>query len=150
MLLRLLNSQGIAGIAAAACLAVLLPLQKAETRHWKKQSAGFEQLYRGEQATLAGTVANYRAAADRPAPPTRPTLARVAAQQRAISERTSDDFETRLAAARARCSAPARPRTPAPQPIPALAEQRLCPAYPLPPEALLKPPVKTNFLDPTR
>jgi len=36
-----------------------------------------------------------------------------------------------------------------PQPIPALAEQRQCPPFPLPPEALLKPPAKTDFLDPT-
>ena len=38
----------------------------------------------------------------------------------------------------------------APQPIPALAEQRQCPAYPLAPAELLKPPVKTDFLHPTR
>ena len=37
----------------------------------------------------------------------------------------------------------------APQPIPALAEQRQCPAYPLPPADLLKAPVKTDFLTPT-
>ena len=37
----------------------------------------------------------------------------------------------------------------APQPIPALAEQRQCPAYPQAPAALLKPPVKTDFLHPT-
>ena len=36
-----------------------------------------------------------------------------------------------------------------PQPIPALAEQRQCPAFPLPPKALLKAPVKTDFLNPT-
>ena len=47
-----------------ARLAVLLVIQKGETRHWKKQSAQFEQLYRGEQAAFAGTVANYRAAAE--------------------------------------------------------------------------------------
>jgi hypothetical protein len=99
MLLRLLNPQGMAGLAAA-CLAVLLLLQKAETRHWKKQSAGFEQLYRGEQAALTGTVANYRAAADQARAADQANLARVTAQQRAISERTSNDFEARLAAAR--------------------------------------------------
>ena len=33
-----------------------------------------------------------------------------------------------------------------PQPIPVLAEQRICPAYPFPPAALLKPPAKTDFL----
>jgi hypothetical protein len=30
-----------------------------------------------------------------------------------------------------------------------VAEQRQCPAYPLPPAALLKPPLKTDFLQPT-
>jgi len=40
-------------------------------------------------------------------------------------------------------------RTPPPQPIPAVAQERLCPAYPLPPAALMKPPAKTDFLDPT-
>ena len=38
---------------------------------------------------------------------------------------------------------------PSPQPIPALAEQRQCPAYPLPPKELLRAPVKTDFLNPT-
>jgi hypothetical protein len=36
-----------------------------------------------------------------------------------------------------------------PQPIPVVAEQRQCPAYPLPPADLLKPPVKTDFLSPS-
>ena len=36
----------------------------------------------------------------------------------------------------------------APQPIPVLAEQHQCPAYPLPPAALIKPPGKVDFLDP--
>ena len=40
-------------------------------------------------------------------------------------------------------------RTPPPQPIPAVAQERQCPAYPLPPSDLLKPPVKTDFLSPT-
>src|SRR5206468_5700794 len=39
--------------------------------------------------------------------------------------------------------------SPKPQPIPAVAEQRQCPAYPLPPADLLKPPAKTDFLNPT-
>ena len=38
---------------------------------------------------------------------------------------------------------------PNPQPIPALAEARQCPPFPLPPAALLKAPAKTDFLDPT-
>ena len=36
-----------------------------------------------------------------------------------------------------------------PQPIPALAEQHQCPPFPLPPQQLLKVPVKTDFLNPT-
>ena len=40
--------------------------------------------------------------------------------------------------------------TPKPQPIPAVAEQRPCPAYPLPPADLLKAPAKTDFLPKTR
>jgi len=36
-----------------------------------------------------------------------------------------------------------------PQPIPALAEQRQCPAWPMPPAALMKPPTKTDFLNST-
>jgi hypothetical protein len=100
MLLRLLNAQGIAGLAASLCLAILLVIQKGETRHWKKQSASFDQLYRAEQAALAGTVANYRAAAEQARAADQANLAQVTAQQRAINERTSNDFETRLAAAR--------------------------------------------------
>ena len=37
----------------------------------------------------------------------------------------------------------------APQPLPAVAQQRLCPAFPVAPPALLKPPVKVHFLPPT-
>jgi len=40
-------------------------------------------------------------------------------------------------------------RPTSPQPIAAVAEARQCPAYPLPPPALLKPPAKTDFLTPT-
>ena len=39
--------------------------------------------------------------------------------------------------------------TPSPHPIPVLAEAHRCPPYPLPPAALLKPPAKTDFLNPT-
>ena len=38
---------------------------------------------------------------------------------------------------------------PKPESIPAVAETRQCPAFPLPPPALLKPPVMTDFLTPT-
>jgi hypothetical protein len=102
MILRLLNPQGIAGIAASLTLAVLLVMQKAETSHWKKQSSQFEQLYRGEQAAFAGTVANYRAAAETARTADLANAERVRADQARINERTAYDFEARLADARAR------------------------------------------------
>ena len=102
ILLRLLNPQGVAGLAASLCLAVLLLLQKGETRHWKKSSAGFEQLYRGEQAASAATVANYRAAAEQARAADRANAERVRAEQSTISEKTNHAFEARLADARAR------------------------------------------------
>ena len=100
-LLRLLNVQGIAGLAVGIALGLLLIIQKSETRHWKNQSGKFEQLYTQEQAALAGTVANYRAAADVARAADQANLARAAAEQHAINQRSSNDYETRLAAARA-------------------------------------------------
>jgi hypothetical protein len=99
-LLRLLNIQGIAGIAVALALAALLLMQRGETAHWKSQSGHFEQLYGQEQAALATTVANYRAAADQARAQDQANAQRVAAEQRSINERTSNDYEARLAAAR--------------------------------------------------
>jgi len=99
-LLRLLNVQGIAGIAVSIALGLLLILQMGEARHWKKQSGQFEALYIHEQAALASTVANYRAAADAARAADQANVARVAAEQRSINERTSNDYEARLAAAR--------------------------------------------------
>ena len=100
-LLRLLNVQGIAGIGVSIALALLLILQKGETRLWKKQSGQFEQLYHDQRTALAGTVANYRAAAAQAQLADKANAERVAAAQRTINERTKDEFEVRLAAARA-------------------------------------------------
>ncbi|MFL6758468.1 hypothetical protein [Sphingomonas sp.] len=102
MILRLLNWQGIAGIAASVALAILLLVQKAETRHWRKQSASFDQLYRQEQSAFATTVANARAAADQARAADQANNRRVAADQRTINERTENDLEARLAAVRTR------------------------------------------------
>jgi hypothetical protein len=102
MLLRLLNPQGIAGIAASLCLALLLILQKGETRHWKRESGRFEQLYLRERGALAQTVANYHTAAEAARAADRAAAERVAAEQRTINERISYDYEARLADARAR------------------------------------------------
>src|SRR5438270_6064930 len=101
MILKLLNWQGMAGIAASLALAILLIVQKGETHHWKKASAGFEQLYHQEQSAFATTVANYRGTADQARAADQANLIRVAAEQRTVNERTDHDFATRLAAAHA-------------------------------------------------
>jgi hypothetical protein len=101
MILRLLGWQGVAGIGVALALSILLVIQKVETRHWKKDSASFEQLYRQEQSAFETTVAKYRLAADQARAADQANVARVAADQSAITERTANDYEARLAAARA-------------------------------------------------
>jgi hypothetical protein len=102
MMLRLLNVQGIAGIAAALALVAMLIVQKIETRHWRKQSGQYEQLYRAEQAAAAQTVANYRAAAEAARAADTAANDRVRAEQGTINERTAHDYEARLAAVRDR------------------------------------------------
>ena len=101
MILRLLNIQGIAGIAASLALGLMLLIQKVETSHWKKQSASFEQLYHQDQAAFAATVADYRAAATQARAADEANVRRVAADQAAINQRTANDFQTRLDSARA-------------------------------------------------
>ncbi len=101
MIFKLLNWQGIAGIGVSLALAVLLFVQRAETSHWRKHSASFEQLYRQEQAAFAVTVANTRAAAEQARAEDAANAMRVAAEQRRINERTNNDFEARITAARA-------------------------------------------------
>jgi hypothetical protein len=102
MIPRLLNFQGIAGIAAALALLSLLLVQKLETRHWRKQSGQYEQLYYGERAASAQTVANYRAATEAARAADAAAAERVRAEQHVINERIANDYETRLAAARDR------------------------------------------------
>ncbi|HET8750481.1 MAG TPA: hypothetical protein VFM42_07050 [Sphingomicrobium sp.] len=99
-LFRLLNVQGVAGLAVSLALGLLLLVQRGETRHWKQESGRFEQLYRADQSALGGTVANYRAAADAARAADIANVERVAAEQREINERTAHDYEARLAAAR--------------------------------------------------
>jgi hypothetical protein len=101
MMLKLLNWQGIAGIAVGLALSILLLIQEAETSHWKKQSASFEQLYHQEQAAFSTTVADYRAAADQARAAVQANAKRVVAEQASINERIANDYETRLAAVRA-------------------------------------------------
>lgn len=100
--LRFLGPQGIAGIAVSLCLSLLLVIQKGETSHWKKQSSRFEQLYAEQKAALAGTVASIRAASAAARAADEESAKRVKAEQNAINERTINDYEARLASARAR------------------------------------------------
>ena len=102
MILRLLNPQGIAGLAASAVLALLLIAAKVDARHWRKQSGQFEQLYRAEVQAHAASLANVRAATDRARAEDRANAAQVRSAQHQISERITNDFEARLADARAR------------------------------------------------
>jgi hypothetical protein len=128
MIPRLLNIQGIAGIAAALALLSLLLAQKLETRHWRKQSGQYEQLYRAEQGASAQTVASYRAATEAARVADAATAERVRAEQKAINERIAYDYETRLAAARDRAerlrhaagSSPAHPCRRGASPVPGL------------------------------
>ena len=98
---RLINVQGAFGIAASLALLGLLLLQKGETRHWRKQSHGFEKLYRGEQRAHAETVANYRVAAEAARRADAANRDRVLAAQADINERTIHDYQARVADARA-------------------------------------------------
>ena len=102
MIPRILNLQGMLGIAASLLLLGLFVVKAGEARHWHKQSGRFEQLYQGEQSARAQTIANYRAAAETARAADVVNAGRVAAAQRNISERTANDFEIRLADARAR------------------------------------------------
>jgi hypothetical protein len=101
MIFRLLGWRGIAGLTLSLALTILLVVQKGETRHWKKQSASFDRLYQEERSAFATTVANYRQAADAARAADQANIQRVVADQRAVNQRTANDFESRIAAARA-------------------------------------------------
>jgi hypothetical protein len=102
MIPRFLNLQGMIGITAALLLATLFLVKASEARHWRKQSGRYEQLYLAEQGARTQTIANYRAAAETARQQDLANAGRVAAEQRAISERTAHDLESRLADARLR------------------------------------------------
>ncbi|MEO6433295.1 MAG: hypothetical protein ABIO29_04880 [Sphingomicrobium sp.] len=105
MILRFLNLQGILGLAAAAILSSFLGMARIDAGHWKRQSTRFEQLYRGEVASHAETIAAVRAARERAHAEDNANAKRVRDAQTLINQRTADDLETRLADARHRARA---------------------------------------------
>ena len=104
MIWSLIGWRGIAGLVVAAALTLLLVIQKGETRHWRRQSGHYEQMVHSSEAALAGTIANYRAAAATARAADSANAARVAAAQHTINEGALYAFETRLAAGRARAA----------------------------------------------
>ena len=85
--------------ASLAAAAILWLIQSRD--HWRDEAKANATLYQQAQAASAATVANYRAAAEQARREDTANLARVEAEQGAINERTQDDFETRIASARA-------------------------------------------------
>ena len=88
-------------LGGALAIAALLWLVQSRD-HWRDEARAKEALFQAEQAAHAATVANYRAAADQARRDDAANLIRVKAEQTKINERTADDFETRISAARAR------------------------------------------------
>ena len=85
--------------AALAAAALLWLVQSRD--HWRDTARANELRFQQEHAAHAATVANYRAAAEQARLEDAANLARVRADQAAISERTANDFETRIDSARA-------------------------------------------------
>jgi hypothetical protein len=85
--------------ATLAAAALLWLIQSRD--HWRDEAKANATLYRQAQAASAVTVANYRAAADQARREDAANVARAEAEQAAISERTTNDFESRIASARA-------------------------------------------------
>jgi hypothetical protein len=85
--------------AALAAAALLWLVQSRD--HWRDRARANEQLYVQAEAAHAATLANYRAAAEQARLDDAANVARVRADQAAISERIANDFETRIDSARA-------------------------------------------------
>jgi hypothetical protein len=86
------------GILCALALALLIH----ERNRWKATATLRQQQVAAQKAAHAATVANYRAAAEQARQADAANAERVRRAQARINERTADDFESRIAAARAR------------------------------------------------
>ena len=81
--------------------ALLLALLIHDRNHWKAKTAHYAELLAAERGAHAATVAGYRAAAVHARAADAANAARVRADQAAINERVADDYQERIAAARA-------------------------------------------------
>jgi hypothetical protein len=87
-------------ILAIGCV-VLLALLIHDRNHWKAKTAHYAERLAAERGAHSATVAGYRAAAAQARAADAANAARVKADQAAINERTADDYQNRIAAARA-------------------------------------------------
>ena len=81
--------------------ALLLALLIHDRNHSKAKTAHYAELLAAERGAHAATVPGYRAAAEQARIADAANAARVKAEQAIINERTADDFQDRIAAARA-------------------------------------------------
>lgn len=88
----------VIGILSALALALLVH----DRNRWKSTASLRQQQVAAEQAAHLATVATYRAAAEQARAADAANVARVQSEQARINERTSHDFQSRIAAARAR------------------------------------------------
>jgi hypothetical protein len=89
----------IFGLLGSLALLSGLAWLVSSRNHWKATAATNEQLYHSEQAAHAATVANYRAASIQAQTADAANVARVKAQATVTTERTSSEYEARIAAA---------------------------------------------------
>ena len=87
-------------VVALGCL-MLLALLVQDRNRWKAKTAHYADLLAGERAARAGTLANVRAAVEQARQADRANAARVRRDQEDINDRSKDEFESRIAAARA-------------------------------------------------
>lgn len=99
---KFIGVRGFIAIGLGIVLGTLLGLQTHKTHVAQKAAASWEKKYEDEHTARQLTILNYRVAAQQAEAADKANVARVAAQQRAINERTSSEYEARLADARAR------------------------------------------------
>lgn len=90
-----------AKLGALFVAAIALALLVHDRNHWKIEATLRQQQLAQSKAAFDQTVAGYRAAAAQARAADAANAARVKANQTAINERTANDYETRIAAARA-------------------------------------------------